>query len=258
MTLASSPARWLHPAEADSQASARLFLFHHSGGSAAAYAPWRVCLPAEIATQAVQLPGRQERSREAPYTRLEPLVDALADAIGPDLDERPYALFGHSMGALSAYRTAIALTARGWPPPSLLAVSGWAPEGFTPLGSALEDDASADERALAALRGLGDGLPAELERDPDALAAVVRAMSADIAVCAGYRDDGARVDCAIAAYAGRDDPLLAPDAMRSWAGRTPRFLGCRTFPGEHYYLREHAPAVAADLADLLRRRTIDP
>ena len=254
-----APERWLRPAQPDPEARARLFLFHHSGASAAAYASWAGYLTSDISAQAVQLPGRQERSSEPPYTQLEPLVGALADVIGPDLDERPYALFGHSMGALLAFRTAVALSVRGWPPPGLLAVSGWAPDGFTPIEPLLEDEHTPPTQlALVAMRGLGDALPPEIEADPDALSAVSRAMVADARVCAGYRDDGAGVPCAIAAYAGRDDPLLEPGAMRSWAARTPRYLGCRTFPGRHYYLREHAASVAAELAQLVRRHVLDP
>lgn len=254
-----TPMRWLRPAEADPEARARLFLFHHAGASAAAYASWTAHLTSDISAQAVQLPGRQERSCETPYTRLEPLVGAVADVIGPDLDERPYALFGHSMGALLAFRTAVALTVRGWPAPVLLAVSGWAPEGFSPLEPPVDDEYTPPAQlALTAMRGLGDALPPEIEGDPDTLSAVARAMVADTSVCAGYRDDGAGVACAIVAYAGRDDPLLEPGAMRSWAARTPRYLGCRTFLGRHYYLREHAATVAAELAQLLRRHALDP
>ncbi|MEV7546670.1 alpha/beta fold hydrolase [Streptomyces sp. NPDC089915] len=239
--------RWLHPVEADPDAEVRLFLLHHSGGGASMYREWPGRLPASVACQAVQLPGRQERRREAPYTRLGALAEALARVVSDELDERPYAVFGHSMGALLGYRLTVELERRGLPAPSLLAVSGWAPAGFT---------APPDLVAcpLGALRVLG-GLPPEVEEDPELLAAAVRAMGADGAVCADFSDDGAAVGCPVVAYSGRGDPLLAPEAMRSWAGRTPEFLGCRTFPGDHFYLRTHARAITADLAQLLPRYT---
>lgn len=244
-----APDRWLHPADTDPDAAARLLLFHHSGGNATMYRHWPAWLPRDVCAQAVQLPGRQERAAEPVFRRLGPLVAALLEVIGPDLDERPYALFGHSMGALLAYRVAVEVQAAGRPAPALLAVSGWAPEGF-----AAPTPPPGEE--LRALRRLGDALPPQLDDDQTALAAVARAMAADAAVCADYTDDHAAIGAPIAAYAGRDDRLLPPDAMRSWAARTPRYLGCRTFPGRHYYLREHAAAVAADVAGQLRRHAV--
>ncbi|MFD9571902.1 thioesterase II family protein [Streptomyces sp. NPDC059982] len=238
-------ARWLHPADAEPDAGLRLFLLHHSGGGASMYREWPGQLPASVAVQAVQLPGRQERRREAPYTRLVPLAQALARVVSDELDGRAYAVFGHSMGALLGYRLTVELERRGLPGPALLAVSGWAPRGFS-APAALSAD------PLEALRLLG-GLPPEVAADPELLAAAVRAMGADGAVCADHLDDGAAVGCPVVAYSGREDPLLAPEAMRSWAGRTPEFLGCRTFPGDHFYLRSHARAITADLAQLLPR-----
>ncbi|EFL20175.1 alpha/beta fold hydrolase [Streptomyces sp. C] len=238
-------ARWLHPADAEPDAESRLFLLHHSGGGASMYREWPGRLPGSVACQAVQLPGRQERRREAPYTRLGPLVEALARVVSDELDERPYAVFGHSMGALLGYRLTVETERRGLPAPVLLAVSGWAPEGFS-APAALSAD------PLEALRLLG-GLPEAVARDPELLAGAVRAMGADGSVCADFSDDGAAVGCPVVAYSGRGDPLLAPGAMRSWAGRTPEFLGCRTFPGDHFYLSAHARAITADLAQLLPR-----
>ncbi|WP_159039705.1 thioesterase II family protein [Streptomyces sp. TP-A0356] len=249
---AAAPSRWLHPPDAEPDAAVRLFLFHHSGGSVTAFHDWFGQLPSDICAQAVQLPGRQERRPERPYTRLAPLVDTVTEVLSADLDERPYAVFGHSMGALLAYRAAVVLQSRGRPP-ALLAVSGWSPEGFRGLATGRPSE----ESALTAMRRLG-GLPAQVGDDPDMLAAVAQAMAADSAVCLDYEDDAAAVDCPVVAYAGRDDPLLEPGAMRAWAGRTPRYLGCRVFPEGHFFIRSQVPAIAADLVQLLRRHTADP
>ncbi|WP_367323333.1 thioesterase II family protein [Streptomyces sp. HUAS ZL42] len=252
---ATAPARWLHPPDAEPDAAVRLFLFHHSGGGVTAYHDWYGQLPSDVCAQGVQLPGRQERRHERPYSRLAPLVDAVAETLLADLDERPYAVFGHSMGALLAYRTAVALQARGRPP-ALLAVSGWAPEGFGGPSARAPGPLTA-ERAVAEMRRLG-GLPPQVGDDPDLLSAAARAMAADSAVCLDYEDDRAVVDCPVVAYAGREDPLLDPAAMRSWAGRTPRYLGCRLFPEGHFFIRSQVPAVTADLVQLLRRYAADP
>lgn len=242
--------RWLHPPEARPDADIRLFLLHHSGGSATAYRDWPALLPDTITCQSVQLPGRQDRRREEPYTRLAPLVRDLAAVLAADLDARPYALFGHSMGALLAYRVTVELARTGLPAPVLLAVSGWSPHGFHTGAPYTGDPYVCDPLAFMARLG---SLPAEIGADPRLLAETVRIMRADGAVCADHTDDRAAATCPVVAYTGRDDPLLAPEALRAWADRTPDYLGCRTYPGGHFYLHAHTEAVTADLAHLLLR-----
>jgi surfactin synthase thioesterase subunit len=243
--------RWLHPVEADPDASCRLFLLHHSGGSATLYQGWSRLLPVEVAVQSVQLPGRQERHREPAYMHIDPLVADLTAVLAAEWDGRPYALFGHSMGALLGYRIAVEMARRGWPGPSLVAASGWAPSGIEPSTRELFASSS-DEEIVAAMRALGS-LPDQISDDVELLAFAVRAMRADAAACASYVDDGAVLDCPIVAYAGRSDPLLVPAAMRSWASRTPQYLGCRELTGGHFFIYRHAGVITADLAELLRR-----
>src|SRR6187399_343790 len=94
---------WFRPHDSPPGATTRLFLFHHAGGTAAAYAGWPSLLPPDVGVQAIQFPGRHDGPGQRPYTRIEPLVTVLREALLAELDDRPYALFGHSMGALVAY-----------------------------------------------------------------------------------------------------------------------------------------------------------
>lgn len=241
---------WLHPADADPAAAVRLFLFHHSGGSVAMYREWLPLLPSDVAGQCVALPGRAQRRHEPPFTRLAPLVAAVADVLDAELDDRPYAFFGHSMGALLAYRVAVELHRRGTHAPGLVGASGWAPAGFTTPALGGEDT---DEEIVKAMLDLG-GLPRQVRDDRELLGQAVSAMRADIAVCADdHAGDQAVLDSPVVAYSGRDDPLLTPEAMTSWATRTTEFLGHRRYPGGHFFLEAHAADITADLVQLLRR-----
>ena len=56
----------------------RLFCFPYAGGGAMIYRTWYQEFPASIDVCPVQLPGREQRLREKPYTRLEPLIEELA------------------------------------------------------------------------------------------------------------------------------------------------------------------------------------
>ena len=64
--------------------------------------PWARELAPAIDVCAVQLPGRENRLREPAYSRFPDLIAATFEALLPYLDV-PFALFGHSMGALVAF-----------------------------------------------------------------------------------------------------------------------------------------------------------
>src|SRR5450432_2279276 len=87
--------RWLRRKE---DAQATLFCFHHAGSGASTFQDWAAPVPPAVNLGLIQLPGRENRSSQLPFRRMEPLVAALADAVQDEL-KPPYAFFGHSMGA---------------------------------------------------------------------------------------------------------------------------------------------------------------
>src|SRR5688572_20714530 len=93
---------WLVPTRPNPTAALRLFCFAYAGGGASVYTPWAKALPAAVEIVSVQLPGREGRFHEAPLSNLSEVMDGVAHAVGSNLD-KPYMLFGHSLGALIAF-----------------------------------------------------------------------------------------------------------------------------------------------------------
>ena len=93
------------------RARVRLFCFPWAGVGASAFFRWSQDLPHEIEVNAVQYPGREDRYRETPIRRVSPLVELLLRDLHSYRD-RPFAFWGHSMGALVAYELTRQLTAR--------------------------------------------------------------------------------------------------------------------------------------------------
>ncbi|MFC9953090.1 thioesterase II family protein [Streptomyces prasinus] len=244
-------ARWFTGSEAGHDAPYTVFVFPHAGGSAAQYRSWSATLPPEFETRFVQLPGRQERLREEAMDDLGSIVEALQDPFEGELDGRPYLLFGHSFGALLAYRLAVALVADGGPAPALLGASGWAPgPGTGPSRERVAD--MSDEELLDRVAELGM-MPRGVALDPATLATVLPALRGDLLAAGGFQDDLAPAPCPVAAYGGTDDPLLPAGGMDAWARRGSPFLGSTLFPGGHFYLFDHAVAVQHSLGRHLRR-----
>ena len=190
-------------------------------------APWRRRLPAVCP---VLLPARESRLAEAPFQRMPPLVDALTAAIRPYLD-RPFAFFGHSMGAAVAFELARKLRLLGLPQPRLLIASAArAPQfrrNYTP------PPAPSQPEFLAELRRL-EGLPPEALDDPAILAAILPALTADAALYRNYvYAEDAPLACPIRAYGGSADPNIHSEHLEPWAAQTSASFAVRLFPGAH-------------------------
>jgi surfactin synthase thioesterase subunit len=239
--------RWFLP-EADPVAPIRLFLFPHAGSGGLIYRSWPTLLPGDIGYQVVQLPGREMRRNEPSFREIEPLIEALYQALADELDERPYAFFGHCLGAQLAYRVTVALERDGFRGPVLLGASGWTPVGFSM--TTMEQARMPEPELIEWMKNLGS-FPADTYDDPELLAMIIPALRADIEVSATYVDDGAPVGCPIVAYSGRSDPLMPPQAMSAWIQRTPGFLGNSTFPGGHFYIDHHENRMAV-ITDFVR------
>jgi medium-chain acyl-[acyl-carrier-protein] hydrolase len=239
---------WLCPLTGAADLPLRLVCFPYAGGGPQAFRGLSDAVGAEVDVWGVALPGRGTRVREAPVTRLEPIVAAAATAVTPLLD-RPVAFFGHSLGALVAFEVLRELRRRGLPRPlRLFASAARAPH--RPPDEPLHG--LSDEAFLARIAALG-GTPTAVLRDAQLMELLLPALRADFEVAETYQCTAGRpVATPILALGGREDPHVSPTDLRGWGWHTCGDFGVRTFAGDHFYLhgaeRELANAIAADPA----------
>jgi len=100
-----------------------MFCFPYAGGASDVFRGWRRHFPAEVDICLVHLPGRGKRMGERPFTRLNVLVEEIADVICAESPD-PYVLYGHSMGALISFELARELRRRHSIGPRQLFLSG--------------------------------------------------------------------------------------------------------------------------------------
>jgi medium-chain acyl-[acyl-carrier-protein] hydrolase len=247
-TPVARPERWGVRWRPAADVRVRLFCLPHTGGGAAAYRAWASCLPADIEVVAVRLPGRETRFRERPFDRLDDLVSALVHGLEPLMD-RPFAWFGHSMGALVAYEACRAMRESGGPQPVRLLVSGrrapHLPDRYRPV----HDAPTAD--VVARLVEL-NGTPREVLDDRAALSTFLPMLRADFAVSETYDwAPGPPLNCPISVFGGLRDPMTTPEELHAWKRHSS--VGCRvrTFEGDHFFLHtvpeRVLPAIDADL-----------
>jgi medium-chain acyl-[acyl-carrier-protein] hydrolase len=239
---------WLKRYGKGAPPTTRLFCFHHAGGSAALYRDWHRLLPPSVEPVAVQLPGRADRLGEQPFTELEPLVEALAEAIEPLLD-LPYVCYGLSMGAKLCWVLTHRLREQGMPLPLGLYLSGAAAPD---LREGRTDWNVPDEQLTCYLREMG-GTPPELFDHPALLASLLPALRADLTLIDGSRfEPTAQLDLPIRAFAGIEDIEGGPERMHGWARQTSGRFTLEELPGGHFPDAAGKRRVTQVIADDLR------
>lgn len=249
--LADAPAAadaWLAVPRPEPAARGRLFCLPYAGGGAAAFRDWPPALPG-LEIVLVRLPGRESRFAEPPLARIEPLVDELAVAVAPRLD-RPFALFGHSMGALVAFELARRLRRDALPQPSRLFVSA----SRAPQLRAGSVTVSQDEDELVSrLLGLG-GTPPEVLANEELLGLLLPALRADFALVDAYAYGGEPpLDCPIHAFSSAEDPHATVGEVDAWRAQTRAEFVHEVLSGNHFFVHAQREqilvAIAAELGE---------
>jgi medium-chain acyl-[acyl-carrier-protein] hydrolase len=241
-----APHPWFPLRQAHPHARLRVFALPIAGGGASIFNGWSAALPRGVEWISVQLPGRERRLLEKPYREIPPLLDALEEALVPLLD-KPFVLFGYSMGT----RIALALTqrwqARGAPLPlGLILAAAGAPH--LPRQSR---ESLSDAEFIELLRRY-EGTPAEIFAHKELLDMVLPILRADFAL-ADSMLPAIPVNCPLIAYGGDEDPHVPLSALEPWRELTRGEFRSRVFPGKHFFLRTaREPLLAALHEDLSR------
>ncbi|MGW8066201.1 thioesterase II family protein [Streptomyces ziwulingensis] len=211
----------------------------HAGAGVASYRGWSTAVGDGVDVSAWPLPGRDERRREPRLTERSALLADLLPGLLHSAHRGPYALYGHSMGALVGYTLTRALADAG-APPLFLAVGACPPPHTT---TALVDGADLpDEDLLPLLDSIGS-LPPGASALPGGLwrRTFLPVLRDDLRLAKSLRNaaldpvTGGPVDVPVLVFAGSDDPLAAPAALRHWQQWTTRPTELHTVAGGHFF-----------------------
>ncbi|MFI6207968.1 thioesterase II family protein [Streptomyces sp. NPDC051041] len=239
---------WL-PFGAAEQADVRLLCLPHSGAGASAYRAWGDGLPDWIGLCPVQPPGRETRRQETPLSEVGPLVSALAEDVAAVV-EGPYAVMGHSTGAISAFELCRQLRRIGAPDPAHLFVAGRRAPQVAERSSGLADLTT--EQLADVLRQHG-GTPDWVLNDPGMLRMLHPLLCADFAVSEAYRyTPEPPLSIPITAFAATDDPRATVAHLAAWHEQTTEQFTLHWLQGDHFAIFTHAARVHGVIAEALR------
>jgi len=231
---ASPSGNWISPRSRTDGARIRLFCLPHAGSGTAMYIIWKRFLPAVVEVCPVQIPGREARLAEPSITDCARLIAEMTSALAGYMD-KPYAIFGHSMGALLALDLARSLRSAGMPEPSCLFVSGRNATHVPIKHGAIHQ--MPDDEFLEALATRYGGLPQEILDTPELLELYLPILRADLTLLETHRYEAlAPLDCPIVALSGKDDRNVSAEGLEAWGDHTTGEFVAKWFEGGHFYL----------------------
>lgn len=248
MTTPSAFNRGVTYPQPNPQGSLRLFCFPYAGGAAWMYRTWADRLPKTVEVCPIELPGRGKQIQSAPFTRLQPLIQAIAQALIPHLD-KPFAFFGHSMGGLICFELARWLRQEYNLQPIHLFISGrrapQLPDPAPPIHNL------SDPEFLQELRRL-NGTPQAVLENAEMMELLLPILRADFAVLETYVYSTAPpLTCPITAFGGLDDPEVSPDELEGWRVQTRASFSRHLFPGDHFFLHSAEWLLLQTLAQVM-------
>jgi len=235
MTKTATTNAWINIPKPNAQARVRLFCFPYAGGGAFEYRAWAYGVPPEVEIGAIQLPGREARLRETPFTKLHELCETLAQALAPYLD-KPFAFFGHSLGAFITFELIRQLRRQNRALPVRLFVSGarapQIPNPYPPVYHLPDDELI---RAVSVRYG---GIPDEILQNAELLAILLPALRADFAMSDTYvYADEEPLDCPIFCFGGLQDCSAPAGHLQAWREQTRSAFALKMFCGDHFFLK---------------------
>uniref|UniRef100_I5AX04 Putative thioesterase involved in non-ribosomal peptide biosynthesis n=1 Tax=Eubacterium cellulosolvens (strain ATCC 43171 / JCM 9499 / 6) TaxID=633697 RepID=I5AX04_EUBC6 len=225
-----------------------LLCFPYAGGAASAYRGWQEKIGEKAAVCAIQLPGREDRLTEEPYTSMEKLLDDLVARISY-YRENPLYLFGHSMGAKIAAETARVLQDSG------IRLAGLIVSASKTMNCPVEKPLSHLPKDMFIEELVKfNGIPGELLENPAALEYFIPMLRADFVLDETYDEQlKYKLNCPILALCGSQDREAEYDSILAWREYTTGDFYSRVYPGDHFYIKKHEDEVIARIGDLILR-----
>jgi surfactin synthase thioesterase subunit len=226
-----------------------LLCLPYSGASAMVYNRWRRKLPEWIRLQPLELPGRGARFGEPLHTDMRRLALQLAHEQKATL-KTPYALFGHSMGALLACEMAHAFRSLGCPEPVALFASGTAAPTLRAEYDRHYAQPKTDTELIEQLRLL-NGTSEEILANQELMSLTLPVLRADFLLCGRFEPvRRPLLTCPVHVLGGKNDRATT-EQLIGWSQETRGSFSVDMLAGGHFFIHEHEARVLRLIKDQL-------
>jgi surfactin synthase thioesterase subunit len=219
----------------------RILFFPYACGGASIYRNWHQFFPSEIEVIPIQLPGRENRISEKPYSSLTELTEQLFETFKP-LFNKPIALFGHSMGSLISYELSKRMQLSGVTPVHLFVSAHAAPDKRT---YDTNDHLLSDNELINKLRKLSF-TPEPVLQNKDLMQLLFPMIRSDFAMIETYEfKDGPLLECPLTIFGGTNDKEVSLSELDNWKHHTKADFSKVIISGDHFFIHENASVIAS-------------
>ncbi len=190
--------------------------------------------------------------RYSPVHEWQPLMELLLQDVEPYLD-RPFAIFGHSMGALVGIKLAHELRRRHGVDPVWMGLSACIAPAMRERETKWLDCPHSE--LMDEIVSLNGTAPDILGND-EFMALIAPVLRADFHLCGTYaRGDGPPLACPVLVLGGsQDDEVMeSPDNLSAWAQETSGAFDLQLLDADHFFINSHQDDVIARVEASLER-----
>lgn len=229
-----------------------LFTLPFAGGNKFSYRPLTKYLPSFLKVINLEYPGRGLRSSLPLVTDINILVDDLYNEIKQYLDNREYAIFGHSIGGLITYLLARKIIENNHQPPEYLFITG-TPGPEAPSRITSEKHNLNKEDFLTEVRNY-EGSPKEIFEDYELLDYFEPILRADFMVSETYKYQYKQpLDIPIIVITGKQEEMDISE-VRLWNNVTIKKVEYLSLPGKHFFIFDYAKEIIEIISKKLYNR----
>lgn len=190
-------------------------------------------LPKTVEVCAVQLPGRGTRIAEEPFSNIRSAAETFHISLRPYLD-KPFAFFGHSLGAKICFEVARLLKTAYGLKPFHLCVSGSSAPRIPNTDPLIYD--LPEPRFLEELQRL-NGTPPEVLKNAELMRLMLPVLRAEFKAAETYvYVNGPPLGCPIMVFGGLQDKDVTRDQLEAWREETSHTCSVHMIPGDHFFI----------------------
>lgn len=232
--------KWTMAFKPNPQARMRLFCIPYAGSGASVYRDWHQSVRDDVEVVGIQLPGRENRFSEPHLRSIDEIVESLVGVIA-HFSDKPFVLFGHSMGALISFELTRAFQRLRAPAPRHLIVSGTRapPRRRTddPIHQ-LDDDAFLERIQRF------NGTPKALLQDAELMKLFTPLLRADFSVAETYQyEERGSIWCPVTVLGGDGDEGVPLEDLKAWTTVCGSSCEQHVFRGDHFFIHPHKAAI---------------
>ena len=200
--------------------------------------------PAHTDVYSVQLPGRENRRAEAPYTDLSRLLDDLENVLIPHIKDGQFSIYGHSFGGIIAFELVRRLRKQGIFPQHFFCSGTMAPQiTLTWKNRDVLRESSISSNSEQKLLGLMSYVD-----DVDFVKQILPGLRRDMPLLMGYEyQEEAPLTCPITAFSALEDEVTLPEEMAAWSEQTISSFKQELVHGDHWFVSRNKDFILQQL-----------